>query len=278
MSESPNRNNIKEEVKKHYGDAIKSADTKSGGCCSGTSSAGKYAKLSGYSDEQMNGLPSGIAVTSFGCGNPVDMLEMKEGDVVLDLGCGPGLDLFLAAKKIGATGKAIGLDMTPAMLERARENIKSSGLSNIEVREGEMEAMPIDDNSVDWVISNCVINLSPDKKKVFSEIARVLKPGGRMMVSDIVSIDELPDEIKNDMLAWSGCIGGALPEEKYLQIATDAGLSDVTITSRMVYDKSQMATFTTACCSDGQADGFSDEQVDMLADKLASVKVSGIKK
>ncbi|MEZ5357499.1 MAG: arsenite methyltransferase [Candidatus Zixiibacteriota bacterium] len=278
MSDKIKSNNIKDDVKKHYSDAISSADAKTGGCCSGVSSAGKYAKLAGYSDEQINGLPSGIAITSFGCGNPVDMLEMKEGDVVLDLGCGPGLDLFLAAKKIGNTGRAIGLDMTPAMLARARENIKASGLSNVEVREGEMEAMPVDDNSVDWVISNCVINLSPDKEKVFSEIARVLKPGGRMMVSDIVSIGELPDEIKNDKLAWSGCVGGALPEDRYLQIAADAGLSDVKVTNRMVYDHSQMATFTTACCSDGPTDGYSAKQVDLLANKLASVKVSAIKK
>lgn len=278
MSEKINPNTIKNEVKKHYSNAIKTAALQSGECCSGVNSAGKYAKMAGYSDEQMNSLPAGIAITSFGCGNPVDMLDMKEGDVVLDLGCGPGLDLFLAAKRIGSTGRAIGLDMTPAMLAKARENIKMSGLTNVEVREGEMEHMPVDDNSVDWVISNCVINLSPDKEKVFSEIARVLKPGGRMMVSDIVSVGDIPEEIKNDRLAWSGCMGGALPEEKYLQIAAEAGLGDVSVVNRLVYDRGQMATFTNACCSDDQSDGFTDSQIDQLAGKLASVKVTGRKK
>ncbi len=278
MSEKLDKNAIKDNVKKHYSDAIQMAENNSESCCSGTESAGKYADMAGYSKEQLNELPTGISVTSFGCGNPVDMLEMKDGDVVLDLGCGPGLDLFLVARKIGASGKAIGLDMTPAMLEKARENIRKSGLENVEVREGEMENMPVDDNSVDWVISNCVINLSPDKQKVFQEIARVLKPSGKMMVSDIVATGDIPEDIKKDKLAWSGCMGGALPEQEYLQIATDAGLTEVSVVNRMVYDRSQMATFTSACCSDDQSDGFTDEQIDQLAGKLASVKVTGIKK
>ncbi|MCK5125360.1 MAG: arsenite methyltransferase [candidate division Zixibacteria bacterium] len=278
MAEKLNKDTIKNDVKKHYSDAIQVAENKTGGCCSSAVTAGKYAKLAGYSEQQLSELPAGISVTSFGCGNPVDMLEMKEGDVVLDLGCGPGLDLFLAAKSIGSTGKAIGLDMTPAMLAKARENIKKSGLTNVEVREGEMEDMPVDDNSVDWVISNCVINLSPDKQKVFSEITRVLKPGGKMMVSDIVATGDIPDEIKNDKLAWSGCMGGALPEQEYLQLASDAGLIEVSVVNRLVYDRTQMAAFTTACCSDEQSDGFTEAQVDQLAGKLASVKVTGTKK
>jgi arsenite methyltransferase len=163
------------------------------------------------------------------------MAEMKEGQVVLDLGSGAGLDLILAAKKIGPGGRAIGLDMTPEMIKVALKNIAESGMTNIEVRKGEMEKMPIDDNSVDWIISNCVINLSPEKEKVFAESYRVLKPGGRVMISDIVTND-LPENMRHNLITWSGCLGGAIEETDYIQLVKDAGFEDVKVVDKLVYD------------------------------------------
>lgn len=225
---------IKKTVREHYAAAI----TNKTGCCAPaekTESKQSHAKSLGYSDTELKDMPQ--TATSFGCGNPVNTAEMKEGQVILDLGSGAGLDLILAAKKVGANGRVIGLDMTPEMIKAALKNISQSGMTNIEVRKGEMEQMPIDDKSIDWIISNCVINLSPEKKKVFEESFRVLKPGGRVMISDIVTND-LPEHLRNNLVTWAGCLGGAIEETDYIQLVKDAGFEDVKVVDRMVYETS----------------------------------------
>jgi len=176
----------------------------------------------GYSDDEMNAVPD--ANLGLGCGNPTALGEIKEGDVVLDLGSGAGFDCFLAAKKAGSSGKVIGVDMTKEMIEKAEKNAKQYGYKNVEFRFGDIENLPVDDSSVDVIISNCVINLAPDKLKVFKEAYRVLKNNGKMFVSDIVLLEELTEEQKNDGDLVAGCVGGALLKEDYLKIIIDAGL------------------------------------------------------
>jgi arsenite methyltransferase len=236
---------IKDYVKKRYASLI----TKSGpSCCGPSISRGtpvetstfqislddkrKFAETLGYTEVELKDLPDDVTDISFGCGNPTAIAELKPGEVVLDLGSGGGIDVFLAAKKVGPTGKSIGLDMTPAMIERANANAEKMGLSNVEFKLGEIEAIPLLDDSVDVVISNCVINLSPDKAKVFRQIYRVLKPGGRMAISDIVLNGELPEFIQHDFAAWAGCIAGALQEEDYLHKIRDAGFINIIVESK----------------------------------------------
>ena len=185
-------------------------------CCGNTPSSEDMSKNVGYTEEQLESVPEG-ANLGLGCGNPTALLSLKEGEVVLDLGSGAGFDCFLAANKVGKTGKVIGIDMTPEMLKKARENATKGGYSNVEFHLGEIEDLPVNDNSVDVVLSNCVINLSPDKEKVFQEAYRVLKPGGRFAVSDIVLLKTLPDFIKNSVEAYVGCISGAILKNNYLK-------------------------------------------------------------
>ena len=182
----------------------------------------------------------GAADNVFGFGNPVSFAGIRAGDVVLDLGSGGGADLFLAAKKVGPTGRVIGVDMTDGMIAKANENIRISGLSNVEVRKGIIEALPVEDASVNWVISNCVINLSPEKEKVFKEIFRVLKPGGQMFISDIVTDTLFPEEILNDRSLYSACVAGAISEGQYLAGLRSAGLADVEVKGRLVFDVAQI--------------------------------------
>ena len=191
--------------------------------CDGTLDSEQISKAIGYSDDEMKTVPD--ANLGLGCGNPTALGEIKEGDVVLDLGSGAGFDCFLAAKKVGYSGKVIGVDMTEEMIEKARKNAEQYGYKNVEFRFGDIEDLPVDDNSVDIIISNCVINLAPDKLKVFKEAYRVLKTDGRMYVSDIVLLEELTDEQKNDEDLVAGCVGGALLKEDYLKIIRDAGLN-----------------------------------------------------
>jgi SAM-dependent methyltransferase len=226
-------------------------------CCSAPVQKGVAAKLAGYTREELDALPPEAVTNSFGCGNPLAFMDLAEGDVVLDLGSGAGIDILLAAKKVGPTGRAIGVDMTDAMLTRARENIAAAGLPNVEVRKGTIENLPVGDGSVDWVISNCVINLSPDKPKVFAEIARVLKPGGRLRVSDIVA-EQLPDTVRQNAALHACCIAGAISEPEYIEGLRQAGLTDVEVRERLVYDadhlrglvQSEIAGLvqTSACC------------------------------
>jgi arsenite methyltransferase len=200
----------------------------SSSCCGGTETADSASKLVGYTDAELSSIPEG-ADLGLGCGNPVALASLKEGEVVLDLGSGPGMDCFLAAARVGKTGKVIGVDMTQDMLDRARQNAAKSNYTNVEFRLGEIENLPVADNSVDVVISNCVINLCPDKNRVFSEIYRVLKPGGRLMVSDIVLEQELPESLKNSIDAYAGCIAGASIKSDYLQSIQAAGFQGVNV-------------------------------------------------
>jgi arsenite methyltransferase len=185
-----------------------------------------------YSAGELDGLPDSVTDVSLGCGNPTAIAELQPGEAVLDLGSGGGIDCFLAAQKVGPEGKVIGLDMTTDMIRLARRNAKKIGATNVDFRYGEMEDIPLSNESVDVIISNCVINLSPDKDAVFSEAYRVLRPGGRMMVSDIVVNGELPQSIRNRLDAWAGCVAGALDESVYLDKIRAAGFEKVTVESR----------------------------------------------
>ena len=198
------------------------------GCgCSATDTA---SMAIGYSTEQLGAIPNG-ANLGLGCGNPTALASLKEGEVVLDLGSGGGIDCFLAANAVGKSGKVIGVDMTPEMIERARENARQDDYTNVDFRLGEIENLPVADNSVDALISNCVINLSPNKSRVFAEAYRTLKPGGRVMVSDIVLLKELPESVRNSAAAYAGCVGGASMKEEYLATVAAAGFKDVEVVS-----------------------------------------------
>ncbi len=186
----------------------------------------------GYSDTQLGAIPEG-ANLGLGCGNPTALASLKEGEVVLDLGAGGGIDCFLAARAVGEKGRVIGVDMTPQMVSRARENATRGGYTNVDFRLGEIEHLPVADNTVDAIISNCVINLSPAKERVFGEAYRTLKPGGRVMVSDIVLTRELPEHILNSVAAYAGCVAGASMKEQYLATIDEAGFEDVEIVSEV---------------------------------------------
>jgi arsenite methyltransferase len=201
-------------------------------CCQPT--VEDMSKKIGYTDEDLAAVPEGSNL-GLGCGNPVALASLREGETVLDLGSGAGFDCFLASKKVGEKGKVIGVDMTPEMIDKARENAQKGGYTNVEFRLGEIEYLPLADNTVDAAISNCVINLSPDKEMVFKEIFRVLKPGGRMMISDIVLAEELPDSVKNSVRAYSGCIAGAILEEEYVELVKKAGFTTVNIQEKTSY-------------------------------------------
>ena len=212
------------------------ADVASGkSCCSSITGAPRSretAQRLGYREEDLQAIPESTLSSFAGCGNPLAIEEIKEGEVVLDLGSGAGLDCFLASKKVGPGGKVIGLDMTEEMLAKANSNREKLGLKNVEFRMGEMEKMPVTDGSVDVIISNCVINLSPEKEKVFREAFRVLKPGGRMMISDTVLEKELPPEVRKDPVAWASCIGGAVMEKQYLKLMEEAGFQEIQVLAR----------------------------------------------
>ena len=227
---------IKKIVKEGYAKAVKQTTSccSSNSCCGGTSQAKTISKTVGYSDAEMNAVPEG-ANLGFGCGNPVALASLKEGDVVLDLGSGAGFDAFLAAKRVGKTGRVIGVDITPEMIGKAKENARKGEYSNVEFRLGEIEKLPVEDNSVDVIISNCVINLSPDKEAVFKEGYRVLKSGGRLMVSDLVLAKDLPTTIKKSVEAYVGCLAGAIMKDEYLKFITMAGFKDMKVISESSY-------------------------------------------
>ena len=232
--------NVKEVVQEKYGQAALRVTTGGSSCC------GASAALSGgscdpitqnlYDDAQTSVLPQEAVLASLGCGNPTALAQLNAGEVVLDLGSGGGIDVLLSARRVGPTGKAYGLDMTDEMLALARDNQRKSGLSNVEFLKGEIEHIPLPDNSVDVVISNCVINLSADKAQVLSEAFRVLKPGGRFAVSDVVTRGDVPVEMRQNMLLWVGCIAGALDEKEYVARLQTAGFENVGIEPTRVYD------------------------------------------
>ena len=221
---------IKEAVKGRYAQLAKQDQASCCSSCGGGVSPLARAEAIGYLRRDLADIPE-ETIMGLGCGNPTALAELKTGEVVLDLGSGAGVDVFLAANKVGPTGKAIGVDMTKEMVDKAEEIAKNYGYRKVEFRLGEMEKLPVEDESVDVIISNCVINLSPDKSKVFQEAYRVLKPKGRLIVSDIVAEGALPDEIKDDPDAWAGCIAGALEQQEYLGKIKKAGFEDVEIVS-----------------------------------------------
>src|SRR5512139_819430 len=210
---------IREIVKEKYGQAAARVKSGGGGCCSASSAFGEEDPITKglYAADETALLPEEAVLASLGCGNPTALAELKPGETVLDLGAGGGIDVLLSARRVGPTGRAYGLDMTDEMLALAQENKRRSGLANVHFLRGEIEDIPLPDNSVDVIISNCVINLSGDKDRVLREAFRVLKPGGRFAVSDIVVRGELPPAIRKSMEQWVGCVAGALSETDYLQ-------------------------------------------------------------
>jgi arsenite methyltransferase len=225
-----NKNDIKKVVRERYGKVAKEQGSCCGpSCsCSGPNPKETISHGVGYSDDELRSVPDG-ANLGLGCGNPVALASIKEGETVLDLGSGAGFDCFLAANKVGLKGRVIGVDMTAEMLEQARKNAEKGNYHNVEFRLGEIENLPVADRVVDVIISNCVINLSPDKPRVFEETFRVMKPGGRLMVSDIVLLKALPEDIKNSIAAYVGCISGAMLKEEYLRAIKKVGFKEVTV-------------------------------------------------
>ena len=229
---------VKEHVKKRYGEiATTDCSSCSSSCCSSSSCGPPPQYISwklGYSPDEVESVPED-SVLGLGCGNPVALASLKEGENVLDLGSGGGFDVFLAAKKVGSSGKVIGVDMTEEMVTRAEASVLKYGYKNVEFRLGEIENLPVEDETVDVIISNCVINLSPDKLKVFQEAHSVLKPSGRIMISDLVTEGELPEEVRKSFDAWAGCIAGALEKDDYLDKIKQAGFENIKVVSSKPY-------------------------------------------
>lgn len=221
---------IHEVVREHYANRIKSNES----CCGPDACSCSDSKL--YPEDLLATLPEGESAVSYGCGDPVTLASLKPGQTVLDLGSGAGLDCFFAAKQVGETGYVIGVDMTLEMLERARSSAKRLNLTNVDFRQGYLEELPVESNSVDVIISNCVINLSPDKEKVFAEAFRVLNTGGKLAVSDIVTEGELPDPIRKSLSAWAGCVAGAVEVSEYIGMMEAVGFTDVSVTP-VFFDK-----------------------------------------
>lgn len=252
---------IKKIVKNGYAKALaQNASCRPSSCCCGTDQTKEISKKVGYSDSEISAVPEG-ANLGFGCGNPVALASLKEGDVVLDLGSGAGFDAFLAAKRVGKSGRVIGVDMTPEMVAKAEENAKKGNYTNVEFRLGEIEKLPVDNSSVDVIISNCVINLSPDKEEVFKDAYRVLISGGRLMVSDLVLAKELPKELKDSIEAYVGCLAGAIKKDEYLNLIVMAGFKDVEVISESSYPIDAMF-----------------DNLKNAKGTVASIKVSAVKK
>lgn len=263
---------IREEVKKTYAEAISRKNLSCCGnfeetCCS------TKAKDIGYGEKELNNFLADSNITTFGCGNPLAFSEVREGDVVLDLGPGAGLDLLIAARKVGPSGQVIGVDMTEEMISKAEENIKAAGVNNVEVRKGLIEDLPVKSSSVDWVISNCVINLSPEKEKVFSEISRVLKPGGRMVVSDMVG-ENIPEWLRKNKNLYSACISGVISEKEYLSGLRKAGLEKVKVSERKTYQSDELESFIKSTPEISKDIKQIVEESDI---KIASIKISAYK-
>ena len=246
---------LKEAVRQTYGEAARRVTTGSAGaCCGGSSCCGSSTALDGanpitsnlYDVSQTGALPPEAVLASLGCGNPTALAELAPGETVLDLGSGGGIDVLLSARRVGPTGKAYGLDMTDDMLALARENQRKAGVTNVEFLKGEIERIPLPDNSVDVIISNCVINLSGDKDQVLREAFRVLKPGGRFAVSDIVTRGEVPRKVRDDVLLWVGCIAGALEDSAYEEKLAAAGFAQIGIEPTRIYNVDDAREFLSA--------------------------------
>src|SRR6476659_1959000 len=234
---------VKSSVKEKYGQAalrVSEGNTDasccgSSGCCGATTESWDPITANLYDDGQAAGIPMEALLASLGCGNPTALADLSEGEIVLDLGSGGGIDVLLSAKRVGPTGKAYGLDMTDDMLALANENKAKAGATNVEFLRGHIEEIPLPGNTVDVIISNCVINLSGDKKKVLAEAFRVLKPGGRFAVSDVIVRGGLPDAVKASMPLWTGCVAGALEEQEFIRLLTEAGVEKATIAPTREY-------------------------------------------
>lgn len=229
---------LRDVVQAKYGEAARSAQkgkTASCGCGCGTSSTKDPITSDLYAAQETAGLPAEAVLASLGCGNPTVLAELKEGETVLDLGSGGGIDVLLSARRVGPTGKAYGLDMTDDMLALARENRRKAGVENVEFLKGEIEAIPLPEAAVDVIISNCVINLSADKRKVLSEAFRVLRPGGRFAVSDVVFRGEVPEAVKRSVELWIGCVAGALQETEYRSLLAEVGFEEVEVEPTRIY-------------------------------------------
>ena len=268
---------IRKSVREHYATVARSGSSccgpAAGGCC-GPSTAEDLSLAIGYSAQELTAVPDG-ANLGLGCGNPLAFAELKEGDVVVDLGSGAGFDCFLAARRVGASGRVIGVDMTSDMLERARANAKNAGFGTVEFRLGEIEHLPVADNFADMIISNCVINLSTDKPQVFREALRVLKPGGRLMVSDLVLLRPLPESVRESVVAYAGCISGAMLKEDYLQAMREAGFKEVEVAAESHYPIGSIAPDTSELAA--LAKGLPEEDVAAAAESVVSVKVRAVK-
>jgi len=271
MEDSKIRKVVREGYSKVAREANSCCSASTASCCAPASSAENISTKIGYSQEELKRVPEG-ANLGLGCGNPIALASLKEDETVLDLGSGAGLDCFLAVKKVGAKGKVIGVDMTPEMIDKARDNAQKEGYENVEFRLGEIENLPVSDESIDIVISNCVINLSPDKRRVFDETFRVLRSGGRLMVSDIVLLKELPDFIKNSPEAYVGCISGAMMKDEYLGAIKAAGFQEVRIVGE--------TSFPLECVTDSavakeaiEDAGLSRDELKDAVDSIASIQV-----
>jgi len=257
-----NKKDIKTQVKEGYGKIARQGSSccSTSSCCGDSNLAQNISKTVGYTEEEMGAVPEGSNL-GLGCGNPVAIASLKEGDIVLDLGSGAGFDAFLAAQRVGKSGRVIGVDMTPEMIAKAKVNAKKGRYTNVEFRLGEIEKLPLEDNSIDVIISNCVINLLPDKEAVFKDAHRVLRSGGRLMVSDLVLTKDLPKEIKDSVEAYVGCLAGAIKKDEYLDFIRIAGFQDIKVISESSYPV------------DAMFDNFKSAQ-----DAVASVKVSAVKR
>jgi arsenite methyltransferase len=229
---------VKEIVKEKYSQAAVRVRSGGGSCCGGSAAGDGSSPITSnlYDSSETGALPEEAVLASLGCGNPTALAQLNPGETVLDLGSGGGIDVLLSARRVGPTGKAYGLDMTDEMLALAHENQRKAGVENVEFLKGEIERIPLPDNSVDVIISNCVINLSGDKDRVLREAFRVLKPGGRFAVSDVVTRGEVPEKIRHDMLLWVGCIAGALQDTEYASKLAEAGFAAIEIQPTRIYD------------------------------------------
>lgn len=270
-----NEQEIKKVVKERYSRAAKQGSSCcSTGCC-GTAVPMDISKKIGYSDDEMQSVPTGSNL-GLGCGNPTALASIKVGETVLDLGSGAGFDCFLASNKVGPNGRVIGVDMTEEMLAQARANALIGGYKNVEFRQGEIEMLPVEDNTIDVIISNCVINLVPDKYKAFKEAFRVLKPGGRLLVSDIVLLKKLPESIRESVEAYVGCITGAMMKDRYLDAIKSAGFRDVSVVDESIFPLDCVANDPIG----GKVlEGINASVGDLKAigGSISSIKVSGIK-
>jgi arsenite methyltransferase len=253
-------------------DRYTSAITTNSGCCGSKPHEDQFipedrvACSAGYTEEQLRSIPTDAVANSFGCGNPLAFSGVLPGQTVVDIGSGAGIDCLLAAQIVGPSGKVIGLDMTPAMIEKARANARKGGYENVEFRLGEAEHMPLRDQEADWIISNCVINLSPNKPAVFREVFRVLKPGGQLSVSDIM-VESLPTALRESTSLYTSCVAGAISEAEYLEGLKRAGFVDVKVTERIVYDRDQVLALINENEVARKLEEMTGEPVHSLVDK-----------